>query len=52
MVFLARGRDADQPAVIVLLDGDAEGVNARKELEAKYGGLYLSPFACRRPHEI
>jgi len=25
MVFLARGRDADQPAVVVLLDGDAEG---------------------------
>lgn len=33
MVFLARGRDADQPAVIVLLDGDAEGTNARKALE-------------------
>lgn len=33
MVFLARGRDADQPAVIVLLDGDSEGANARKDLE-------------------
>ena len=38
MVFLARGRDADQPAVVVLLDGDAEGSRARKALAR--GGPY------------
>ncbi len=33
MTFLARGRDADKPAVIVLLDGDEAGTRAVKELE-------------------
>ena len=33
LTFLARGRDADKPAVIVLLDGDAEGDRAAKELQ-------------------
>lgn len=33
MVYLARGRDADQPAVVVLLDGDREGDDARKALD-------------------
>lgn len=33
MVYLARGRDADQPAIIVLLDGDSEGKRAAKALE-------------------
>ncbi len=28
MTFLARGRDVDQPAVVVLLDGDEEGTRA------------------------
>ena len=32
MVFLARGRDADKPAVIVLLDGDEAGLQTRKKL--------------------
>lgn len=36
MTYLARGRDADQPAVIVLLDGDKEGDEAVKAL--KRGG--------------
>jgi len=31
-VYLARGRDVDQPAVIVLLDGDRSGDDARKKL--------------------
>ena len=32
LVFLARGRDEDRPAVIVLLDGDEAGDEARKVL--------------------
>ena len=32
MTYLARGRDSDKPAVIVLLDGDEEGDLAVKEL--------------------
>ena len=32
LTFLARGRDSDKPAVIVLLDGDHEGNLAEKEL--------------------
>lgn len=36
MTYLARGRDADQPAVIILLDGDGEGDDAVKTL--KRGG--------------
>ena len=36
MVYLARGRDVEQPAVTVLLDSDQAGNNARKDL--KRGG--------------
>jgi predicted ATPase len=36
LVFLARGRDVEQPAVIVLLDSDTAGNDARKRL--KRGG--------------
>ncbi len=36
MTYLARGRDAEKPAVIVLLDGDDEGDRAVKQL--KRGG--------------
>ena len=36
MAFLARGRDVNKPAVIVLLDGDEEGDRAVKDL--KRGG--------------
>lgn len=36
MVYLARGRDADKPAVVVLLDGDNAGTEAIKQL--KRGG--------------
>ena len=36
MTFLARGRDANKPAVIVLLDGDQEGDRAVRDL--KRGG--------------
>lgn len=32
VAFLARGRDVEQPAVIVLLDGDEEGSAARRTL--------------------
>ena len=32
MTYLARGRDADKPAVIVLVDGDDEGDRAVKDL--------------------
>ena len=32
VTFLARGRDADKPAVVVLVDGDEEGNNAVKVL--------------------
>ena len=35
MVFLARGRDEDKPAVIVLLDGDQEGEQAAKQLSGR-----------------
>ncbi len=33
LVYLARGRDADKPAIIVLLDGDQAGDEAIKQLE-------------------
>jgi predicted ATPase len=36
LVYLARGRDVEQPAVIVLLDSDGPGNDARKKL--KKGG--------------
>jgi predicted ATPase len=32
MVYLARGRDTEKPAVIVLLDSDTEGENARRDM--------------------
>ena len=32
LVYLARGRDYEKPAVIVLLDSDADGNNAKKQL--------------------
>jgi predicted ATPase len=38
LVYLARGRDIEQPAVIVLIDSDEEGNQARKRL--KRGGAY------------
>jgi hypothetical protein len=38
MVYLARGRDIEQPAVIVLLDSDESGNDARKRL--RKGGAY------------
>ena len=37
LVYLARGRDVEQPAVIVLLDSDNSGNEARKQLLAKSG---------------
>jgi hypothetical protein len=37
LVYLARGRDVDVPAVVVLLDNDGEGRKAAEELEAGYG---------------
>lgn len=36
MVYLARGRDVDKPAVLVLLDGDGEADNIAKELKKGY----------------
>jgi predicted ATP-dependent endonuclease of OLD family len=37
LVYLARGRDSEKPAVIVLLDGDNSGKDAKKELLGKSG---------------
>ncbi|NEO84860.1 MAG: AAA family ATPase [Spirulina sp. SIO3F2] len=37
LVYLARGRDVEQPAVIVLLDSDSSGNNAKKQLLGKSG---------------
>lgn len=36
MVYLARGRDVDTPAIVVLLDGDDEGKKIADELHAGY----------------
>ncbi|MBP0014723.1 MAG: AAA family ATPase [Roseofilum sp. SID2] len=36
-VYLARGRDVEQPAVIVLLDSDSSGDDAKKHLLGKRG---------------
>lgn len=33
VVYLARGRDVEKPAVVVLLDSDASGSKARKDLQ-------------------
>jgi predicted ATP-dependent endonuclease of OLD family len=38
LVHLARGRDAERPAVIVLLDSDKAGDDARKELKKRQKG--------------
>ena len=43
LVYLARGRDVEQPAVIVLLDSDSSGNEARKQLLAK-GGHHRKPL--------
>ncbi|HET8671230.1 MAG TPA: hypothetical protein VFM05_11550, partial [Candidatus Saccharimonadales bacterium] len=42
LVYLARGRDVEQPAVIVLLDSDISGNQARKRL--KKGGANGKPL--------
>lgn len=41
LVYLARGRDVDKPAVIVLLDGDDGGADAAKQLKRGYRGKRL-----------
>jgi predicted ATPase len=41
MVYLARGRDVDTPAITVLLDGDKEGSDIAKELKRGYRGKRL-----------
>ena len=38
LVYLARGRDVEKPAVIVLLDGDEAGTSARAAI--RRGGAY------------
>jgi hypothetical protein len=38
MVYLARGRDVDKPAIIVLLDGDDEADKIAEELKKGYRG--------------
>lgn len=43
LTYLARGRDSEQPAVIVLLDSDQEGNQARKELTEKGYGPRKKP---------
>lgn len=42
LVYLARGRDVEKPAVIVLLDGDHAGADARKAI--RRGGAYRKPL--------
>lgn len=42
MVYLARGRDVEKPPIIVLLDGDKSGDEAREALQA--GGAYAAPL--------
>lgn len=41
LVYLARGRDIDKPAVIVLVDGDHAGLDSVRELERGYRGKRL-----------
>ena len=43
LVYLARGRDVEQPAVIVLLDSDSSGTKAKKQLLGK-GGQHRRPL--------
>jgi predicted ATPase len=43
LVYLARGRDIEQPAVIVLLDSDTSGTDAKKQLLGK-GGQHRRPL--------
>ncbi|WP_008310063.1 AAA family ATPase [Leptolyngbya sp. PCC 6406] len=43
LVYLARGRDVEQPAVIVLLDSDKSGDDAKKHLFGK-GGQHRRPL--------
>ncbi|MBX8463693.1 AAA family ATPase [Deinococcus sp. RIT780] len=38
LVYLARGRDVEKPAIVVLLDGDSAGQSIRKELKKGYRG--------------
>ncbi|MDY6784023.1 MAG: hypothetical protein SW833_16000 [Cyanobacteriota bacterium] len=44
LVYLARGRDVEQPAVIVLLDSDESGNNAKQQLLDKKGGQHRKPL--------
>jgi hypothetical protein len=41
LVYLARGRDVDKPAVIVLVDGDDAGKDAARQLARGYRGKRL-----------
>ncbi|APH44088.1 hypothetical protein BMW26_03255 [Microbacterium sp. 1.5R] len=41
LVYLARGRDVDVPAVVVLLDNDEEGRKAAGQLRDGFGGRQL-----------
>lgn len=43
LTYLARGRDSEQPAVIVLLDSDQEGNQAKRELTEKGYGPQKKP---------
>jgi predicted ATPase len=43
LVYLARGRDIEQPAVVVLLDSDRSGKEAKKQLLGK-GGQHRKPL--------
>lgn len=42
MVYLARGRDVEKPAIVVLLDSDSPGNKARKDLQS--GGATGKPL--------
>lgn len=43
LVYLARGRDVEQPAVVVVLDSDSSGDEAKKQLLGK-GGQHRKPL--------
>lgn len=43
LVYLARGRDVEKPAIVVLLDGDKSGIAAKNELNKGFRGRLLAP---------
>lgn len=50
MVYLARGRDTEKPAVIVLLDSDSEGIKAKADMSKQ--GPHPESSAILKPEFI